>query len=56
VTVQLVDIRSAAPNQADPLRTASDRLGRRACATDALAFTPLRNALSTFVPSLCEAQ
>lgn len=56
VTVQLVDIRSAAPNQADPLRTASDRLGRRACATDALAFTPLRNPLSTFVPSLCEAQ
>ena len=47
---------TAAPNQVDSLRTASDRLGRRACAAAALAFTPFRNALSTFVPSLCEEQ
>lgn len=56
VTIQLVDIRSTAPIQADSLRTASDRLGRRACAAAARAFTPFRNALSTFVPSLCEEQ
>ena len=56
VTIQLVDIRSAAPNQADSLRIASDRLGRRACAADAPPITPFRNAPSTRVPSLCGAK